>query len=58
MIKSLSEPIFSEYIGMFHLRSIDFETLTLGTLPPVVQGMFIKENVIPLCNLIKAFFFC
>ncbi|KAL7595561.1 hypothetical protein Lser_V15G28455 [Lactuca serriola] len=43
MIKSLSEPIFSEYIGMFHLRSIDFETLTLGTLPPVVQGIKVHE---------------
>ncbi|CAI9289563.1 unnamed protein product [Lactuca saligna] len=43
MIKSLSEPIFSEYIGMFHLKSIDFETLTLGTLPPVVQGIKVHE---------------
>ncbi|KAL4592033.1 hypothetical protein LXL04_005012 [Taraxacum kok-saghyz] len=43
MIRSLSEPIFSEYIGMYHLKSIDFETLTLGTLPPIVQGIKVHE---------------
>lgn len=40
MIRSMSEPIFSEYVGMYHIRSIDFESLTLGNLPPIIQGMY------------------
>nr|XP_043613796.1 synaptotagmin-3-like [Erigeron canadensis] len=43
MIRSMSEPIFSEYIGMYHIRSLDFETLTLGTLPPIIQGIKVHE---------------
>lgn len=38
IIRSTTEAIFSAYIGKFQIQSIDFESLTLGTLPPTVHG--------------------
>ncbi|OVA18052.1 C2 calcium-dependent membrane targeting [Macleaya cordata] len=38
MIRSTAKPIFSEYIGKFKIKSIDFECLTLGTLPPTIHA--------------------
>lgn len=38
IIKSTAEPIFAEYIGKFQIQSIDFDTLTLGTIPPAIHG--------------------
>ncbi|KAL8245245.1 hypothetical protein R6Q59_011503 [Mikania micrantha] len=43
MIESMSKPIFSEYIGMYFIRSIDFESLTFGRLPPIIQGIKVHE---------------
>ncbi|KAK9079308.1 hypothetical protein SSX86_000979 [Deinandra increscens subsp. villosa] len=43
MINSMSESIFSEYIGMYCIRSIDFESLTFGNLPPIIQGIKVHE---------------
>ncbi|KAI3822590.1 hypothetical protein L1987_10184 [Smallanthus sonchifolius] len=43
MIKSMCKPIFDEYIGMYFIRSIDFESLTFGTLPPIIQGIKVHE---------------
>ncbi|KAI3791773.1 hypothetical protein L2E82_05636 [Cichorium intybus] len=43
MIRSLSEPIFSEYIGTFCIKSLDFEGLSLGSLPPIIQGIKVHE---------------
>ncbi|KAJ0663462.1 putative C2 domain, synaptotagmin-like mitochondrial-lipid-binding domain, C2 domain superfamily [Helianthus annuus] len=43
MIKSMCEPIFSEYIGTYFIRSIDFERLTFGSLPPIIQGIKVHE---------------
>ena len=40
IIRSTTEPIFAEYIGKFQIKSIDFETLSLGTLPPIVHGKY------------------
>ncbi|KAJ9694430.1 hypothetical protein PVL29_010092 [Vitis rotundifolia] len=37
IIRSSTEPIFAEYIGKFQIKSIDFETLSLGTLSPIVH---------------------
>eukprot|EP00261_Vitis_vinifera_P022124 XP_010653581.1 PREDICTED: synaptotagmin-3 isoform X2 [Vitis vinifera] len=37
IIRSTTEPIFAEYIGKFQIKSIDFETLSLGTLSPIVH---------------------
>ncbi|KAK3033732.1 hypothetical protein RJ639_034507 [Escallonia herrerae] len=44
LIRSTAEPIFSEYIGKFQVQSIDFESLTLGTLPPTVHGIKVYES--------------
>ncbi|CBI32744.3 unnamed protein product, partial [Vitis vinifera] len=46
IIRSTTEPIFAEYIGKFQIKSIDFETLSLGTLSPIVHGKYssIKTN--------------
>ncbi|XP_057983473.1 synaptotagmin-3-like isoform X2 [Malania oleifera] len=43
-IRSMAEPIFSEYIGKFHINSIDFESMSLGTLPPTVHGIKVQET--------------
>nr|GEY48500.1 synaptotagmin-3-like isoform X2 [Tanacetum cinerariifolium] len=43
LIRSMSKSIFSEYIGTYYIRSIDFETVTLGTLPPIIQGVKVHE---------------
>ncbi|KAF5194991.1 Synaptotagmin-3 [Thalictrum thalictroides] len=44
MIRSTTEPIFAEYIGSYQIKSIEFETLTLGVLPPTIYGMKIYET--------------
>ncbi|KAF8395245.1 hypothetical protein HHK36_019187 [Tetracentron sinense] len=43
-IRSIAEPIFAEYIGKFQIRSIDFESLSLGTLPPTIHGIKVYET--------------
>ncbi|XP_020532465.1 synaptotagmin-3 isoform X2 [Jatropha curcas] len=43
-IKSTAEPIFAEYIGKYKVEAIEFECLTLGTLPPTVHGMKVYET--------------
>ncbi|OIT31322.1 PREDICTED: synaptotagmin-3 [Nicotiana attenuata] len=43
-IRSVAEPIFAEYIGQYTITKIDFETLTPGTLPPVLQGLKVYET--------------
>jgi hypothetical protein len=32
--------MFAEYIGKYKIEAIEFEHLTLGTLPPIIQGRF------------------
>ncbi|KAF3796448.1 Synaptotagmin-1 [Nymphaea thermarum] len=39
MVKEMSKPIIAEQIPKFKINSMEFETLTLGTLPPTFQGM-------------------
>lgn len=34
----MAQPIFEKYIGIFSIEEIEFETLSLGTLPPTVSG--------------------
>ncbi|KAI9086873.1 hypothetical protein K1719_031196 [Acacia pycnantha] len=36
MIESMAKPIFAEYIGKYKIKNIEFETLSLGTLPPTI----------------------
>nr|QHT72835.1 synaptotagmin-3 [Vernicia fordii] len=43
-IKSTAEPIFAEYIGKYKIEAIEFEHLTLGTLPPIVHGLKVYET--------------
>ncbi|KAF9594777.1 hypothetical protein IFM89_034760 [Coptis chinensis] len=44
MIKSTAEPIFADYIGKYQIQSIEFESLTLGTLPPTIYGIKVYET--------------
>ncbi|KAJ4849795.1 Synaptotagmin-3 [Turnera subulata] len=43
-IRSTAQPIFAEYIGQYKIEAIDFEHLTLGTLPPTVHGLKVYET--------------
>ncbi|VFQ62465.1 unnamed protein product [Cuscuta campestris] len=38
-VKQIADPIIAEQIPKFKIDSVDFEELTLGTLPPTFQGM-------------------
>ncbi|KAG8374241.1 hypothetical protein BUALT_Bualt11G0110800 [Buddleja alternifolia] len=44
IIKSSAEATFAEYIGKYQIKSIDFERLTLGKLPPVIYGMKAQDS--------------
>ncbi|KAB5538960.1 hypothetical protein DKX38_016493 [Salix brachista] len=46
MIRSTTQPMFAEYIGKYKIKAIEFEHLTLGTLPPIIQGRFFIVLVI------------
>ncbi|XP_057531639.1 synaptotagmin-1-like [Amaranthus tricolor] len=37
--KEISKPIIAEQIPKYKVQSVEFETLSLGTLPPTFQGM-------------------
>ncbi|XWS75161.1 hypothetical protein CRYUN_Cryun01aG0061200 [Craigia yunnanensis] len=43
-IRSMTEPIFAEYIGKFQIEAIEFDHLRLGTLPPEIQGLKVCET--------------
>ncbi|KAF2295732.1 hypothetical protein GH714_033757 [Hevea brasiliensis] len=43
-IKSTAKPIFAEYIGKYKIEEIEFENLTLGTLPPTIHGVKVYET--------------
>nr|GMC47699.1 synaptotagmin-3 isoform X1 [Ipomoea batatas] len=43
-IKSTCEPMFAEYIGQYKVEKIEFDSLTLGTLPPTIQGLKVYET--------------
>ncbi|RWR81710.1 C2 calcium-dependent membrane targeting [Cinnamomum micranthum f. kanehirae] len=38
-VKEIVKPIIAEHIGKFKIESVEFESLTLGSLPPTFQGM-------------------
>ncbi|KAJ6432875.1 hypothetical protein OIU84_019999 [Salix udensis] len=46
MIRSTTQPMFAEYVGKYKIKAIEFERLTLGTLPPIIQGRFFIVLVI------------
>ncbi|CAI0435617.1 unnamed protein product [Linum tenue] len=37
--KTIAKPIIAEQIPKYKIDSVEFEALTLGTLPPTIQGM-------------------
>lgn len=36
----MAKPIFADYIGKYQIKDIDFENLSLGTLPPIFYGEY------------------
>ncbi|MED6127490.1 Synaptotagmin-3 [Stylosanthes scabra] len=44
IIRSTAKPIFAEYIGKYQIKAIEFEELTLGTLPPTICGIKVLET--------------
>ncbi|XP_031503260.1 synaptotagmin-3 isoform X2 [Nymphaea colorata] len=44
IIRSTVRPIFDEYVGKFHVESIKFDQLTLGTLPPTIHGIKVYDT--------------
>lgn len=38
IIRTTAEPIFAEYIGKYQIKAIEFDQLSLGTLPPTICG--------------------
>ncbi|XP_031379209.1 synaptotagmin-3-like isoform X2 [Punica granatum] len=44
MIRSTAEPMFAEYIGKYQIKSVYFDSLTLGTLPPTFHGIKVHES--------------
>ncbi|KAJ0243943.1 Synaptotagmin-3 [Hirschfeldia incana] len=44
IIRSSAQPIFADYIGTFCIESIEFEKLSLGSLPPTVHGIKFYET--------------
>ncbi|GFZ05851.1 calcium-dependent lipid-binding (CaLB domain) family protein [Actinidia rufa] len=44
MIRSMAQPTFAEYIGTFQIESIEFENMSLGTLPPTIHGLKVYET--------------
>ncbi|KAJ9684627.1 hypothetical protein PVL29_016878 [Vitis rotundifolia] len=43
-IRSMAQPIFAEYIGKYQIEAIEFEKLSLGTLPPILHGIKVYET--------------
>ncbi|XP_022745862.1 synaptotagmin-3-like isoform X1 [Durio zibethinus] len=43
-IRSMTETMFAEYIGKFQIEAIEFDNLSLGTLPPEIHGLKVCET--------------
>ncbi|KAL7092076.1 hypothetical protein ACP275_12G143200 [Erythranthe tilingii] len=44
IIKTSAEATFAEYIGQYCIKSICFERLTLGNIPPKIHGLKAQES--------------
>ncbi|KAM5559793.1 synaptotagmin-3-like [Rosa sericea] len=44
IIRKTAEPIFAEYVGKYQIRSIGFQSLNLGSLPPTIYGIRVHET--------------
>lgn len=40
-VKNIAKPIIAEQIPKYKIDSVEFEKLTLGTLPPTFQGEYL-----------------
>lgn len=52
IIRSTTEPLFAEYIGKFQITSLEFKSLSLGTLPPTIHGKYNSKWIEVSSNLI------
>ncbi|XP_052172033.1 synaptotagmin-3 [Diospyros lotus] len=43
-IRCMSKAIFAEYVGKYQVNSIELETISLGSIPPVIHGMKVHES--------------
>ncbi|KAF5733739.1 synaptotagmin-3 isoform X1 [Tripterygium wilfordii] len=43
-IRNTAEPIFKDYTGKYLVEAIEFQKLSLGTLPPTFQGIKVFET--------------
>ncbi|KAK9920919.1 hypothetical protein M0R45_029456 [Rubus argutus] len=44
IIRNTAEPLFAEYIGKYQIKSIGFQSLNLGSLPPTIYGIRVHET--------------
>lgn len=44
LIRSSAQPIFTEAVGRYQLKAVEFERLSLGTLPPAIHGVKVHET--------------
>nr|XP_024927202.2 synaptotagmin-3-like isoform X2 [Ziziphus jujuba var. spinosa] len=44
IIKGIAEPMFAEYIGKYQIESIEFKSISLGTLRPVICGLKVYDT--------------
>ncbi|CAL0316107.1 unnamed protein product [Lupinus luteus] len=44
MIRITAKPILAEYIGKYQIKGIEFDKLSLGTLPPTICGIKVLET--------------
>ncbi|KAJ6322973.1 hypothetical protein OIU77_012744 [Salix suchowensis] len=44
MIRSTAQSMRAEYIGKYKIQAIEFDHLTLGTLPPTIHGLKVYET--------------
>ncbi|KAL4386387.1 hypothetical protein GQ457_09G028650 [Hibiscus cannabinus] len=43
-IKSITEPMFTEYVGTYLIEAIEYDNLSLGTIPPEIHGLKVCET--------------
>lgn len=56
MAKEISKPIIEENTKKYKIDSVEFETLTLGSLPPTFQGLLLYPfPKLTSCMLSKSF---
>ncbi|KAF8007726.1 hypothetical protein BT93_K1656 [Corymbia citriodora subsp. variegata] len=44
LIRSSAQPIFTEAVGRYQLKAVEFESLSLGTLPLAIHGVKVHET--------------